>query len=166
MVLLIGVSSNPRRCRGSQRSLGPPLEHESIIIIIYGLRQPVRSSQVLCRATILEGLHLSAQLVGCMQERLVSAVMLCASPTKSTFRLAARQTSSLMQCRSNRAWKPNVQQKRLFSEILDEMIRIPVTTQALRTMDKVGGLDNYVLGLPRAQRPEGTFAASLYEVSE
>ena len=37
------------------------------------------------------------------------------------------------------------ERKRLYSEILDRMIPIQVTSHALRCIDKAGGLDNYVL---------------------
>mmetsp|Transcript_22876 Transcript_22876/g.53942 ORF Transcript_22876/g.53942 Transcript_22876/m.53942 type:complete len:194 (-) Transcript_22876:94-675(-) len=47
--------------------------------------------------------------------------------------------------KTRRKWKPNVQMKRLYSEVLDEMLRFHVTTSALRTIDKYGGLDNYLL---------------------
>jgi len=38
-----------------------------------------------------------------------------------------------------------VQIKRIYSEVLDEMIPFHVTTSALRTIDKYGGLDQYLL---------------------
>ena len=38
-----------------------------------------------------------------------------------------------------------MQNKRVYSETLDKMIPFRVTTTALRTIDKVGGLDNYLL---------------------
>ncbi|KAJ9153010.1 hypothetical protein P3X46_026502 [Hevea brasiliensis] len=47
--------------------------------------------------------------------------------------------------KSRRTWKPNVQEKRLFSYILDRHIRIKVTTHALRCIDKAGGIDEYLL---------------------
>ncbi len=47
--------------------------------------------------------------------------------------------------KTKRKFKPNVFKKRLYSEILDEMIPFHVTTSALRTIDKFGGLDNYLL---------------------
>ncbi len=46
---------------------------------------------------------------------------------------------------TKRTFKPNVFVKRLYSEILDELIRFRVTASALRTMDKLGGLDKYLL---------------------
>ena len=42
-----------------------------------------------------------------------------------------------------------MQWKRLYSETLDEMIRIRVTTHVLRCIDKIGGLDNYILSKKR-----------------
>lgn len=50
--------------------------------------------------------------------------------------------------KSRRTWKPNVQQKRLFSYIHDRHIRIKVTTHALRCIDKAGGIDEYLLKTP------------------
>lgn len=50
--------------------------------------------------------------------------------------------------KSRRSWKPNVQQKRLFSYILDRHIRVKVTTHALRCIDKAGGIDEYLLKTP------------------
>ncbi|KAL2933448.1 50S ribosomal protein L28, partial [Bienertia sinuspersici] len=50
--------------------------------------------------------------------------------------------------RSKRSWKPNVQEKRLFSYILDRHIRVHVTTHALRCIDKAGGIDEYLLKTP------------------
>ncbi|XP_022751819.1 uncharacterized protein LOC111300457 [Durio zibethinus] len=50
--------------------------------------------------------------------------------------------------KSRRTWKPNVQQKRLFSYILDRHIQVKVTTHALRCIDKAGGIDEYLLKTP------------------
>ncbi|KAK3213152.1 hypothetical protein Dsin_017858 [Dipteronia sinensis] len=50
--------------------------------------------------------------------------------------------------KSRRFWKPNVQDKRLFSYILDRHIRVKVTTHALRCIDKAGGIDEYLLKTP------------------
>lgn len=47
--------------------------------------------------------------------------------------------------RTRRTWDPNVHRKRLWSDILQRFVRINVTTRVLRWMDKVGGLDNYLL---------------------
>ena len=47
--------------------------------------------------------------------------------------------------KTRRRWNPNVQHKRVYSEILDEMIPFHITTSALRSIDKYGGLDEYLL---------------------
>lgn len=38
--------------------------------------------------------------------------------------------------------------KRLYSQILDDLIRIRVSTHAIRCIDKAGGLDEYLLNTP------------------
>ncbi|CAA7407371.1 unnamed protein product [Spirodela intermedia] len=50
--------------------------------------------------------------------------------------------------KTRRTWKPNVQEKRLFSYALDRHIRVKVTTHALRCIDKAGGIDEYLLKTP------------------
>ncbi|KAF8684975.1 Ribosomal L28 family [Rhizoctonia solani] len=49
--------------------------------------------------------------------------------------------------KTRRTWTPNVQTKRLFSETLGHHVKLSVTTRALRTIDKYGGLDGYLLGV-------------------
>jgi large subunit ribosomal protein L28 len=48
--------------------------------------------------------------------------------------------------KTRRYWRPNVHFKRLWSESLQSYIRLRITTRVLRTVDKVGGLDEYLLG--------------------
>ena len=43
-----------------------------------------------------------------------------------------------------RTWAPNIQSKRLWSETLGLFVKAKVSTSALRTMDKLGGLDRYL----------------------
>ncbi|BDA43120.1 probable 50S ribosomal protein L28 at N-terminal half [Coccomyxa sp. Obi] len=50
--------------------------------------------------------------------------------------------------RTRRIWRPNVQSKAIYSEALDRMVRLNVTTAAMRTIDKYGGLDAYLLETP------------------
>uniref|UniRef100_A0A7S2R1Y2 Large ribosomal subunit protein bL28m n=1 Tax=Eucampia antarctica TaxID=49252 RepID=A0A7S2R1Y2_9STRA len=47
--------------------------------------------------------------------------------------------------KTKRSFKPNVFKKSAYSEILDEMIRFHLTASTLRSIDKAGGLDNYLL---------------------
>lgn len=53
--------------------------------------------------------------------------------------------------KTRRHWRPNVHFKRLWSESLNQFIRIRITAKVLRTVDKCGGLDEYLLG-EKAQR--------------
>jgi large subunit ribosomal protein L28 len=46
---------------------------------------------------------------------------------------------------TKRKFRPNVFIKRVYSEILDAMIPFHLTASALRSIDKAGGLDNYLL---------------------
>ena len=48
--------------------------------------------------------------------------------------------------RSLRVFRPNLQRKRLWSQALGRWVRVKVVTRVLRTIDKVGGLDAYLLG--------------------
>jgi large subunit ribosomal protein L28 len=48
--------------------------------------------------------------------------------------------------KSRRAWRPNILNKRLFSKALNRHVQIRVSSRVLRTIDKLGGLDEYLLG--------------------
>jgi len=48
--------------------------------------------------------------------------------------------------KTRRKWRPNVHQKRLWSASLGVFVRTRITTRVLRTVDKAGGLDEYLLG--------------------
>uniref|UniRef100_A0A7S1Z364 Large ribosomal subunit protein bL28m n=1 Tax=Trieres chinensis TaxID=1514140 RepID=A0A7S1Z364_TRICV len=47
--------------------------------------------------------------------------------------------------KTKRKFKPNVLKKAVYSETLDEMVRFHLTASTLRSIDKAGGLDNYLL---------------------
>ncbi|KAF8191469.1 hypothetical protein K438DRAFT_1591027 [Mycena galopus ATCC 62051] len=47
--------------------------------------------------------------------------------------------------KTRRSWLPNVQRKRLFSETLQSHVRVKMTTAALKTIKKKGGVDNYLM---------------------
>ncbi|KAF9256315.1 hypothetical protein L218DRAFT_966456 [Marasmius fiardii PR-910] len=47
--------------------------------------------------------------------------------------------------KTRRTWLPNVQRKRLPSEALGRDVRVKLTTRALKTIKKHGGIDNYLL---------------------
>jgi large subunit ribosomal protein L28 len=60
--------------------------------------------------------------------------------------------------KTRRRYLPNVQRTSLMSDALGEMVRMRVCTQAIRTVEKNGGLDSFLLGTsnrklaPEAQR--------------
>lgn len=54
--------------------------------------------------------------------------------------------SSKTETKTRRKWLPNIQRKRLWSDALNRSVQLKVTTRVLRTIDKCGGLDEYVLG--------------------
>jgi large subunit ribosomal protein L28 len=54
--------------------------------------------------------------------------------------------STKHEVKTRRKWRPNVQSKRLWSDALGVFVRTRITTRVLRTVDKEGGLDNYLLG--------------------
>ncbi|KAI6245556.1 54S ribosomal protein L24, mitochondrial [Erysiphe necator] len=56
--------------------------------------------------------------------------------------------------KTRRHWRPNVQVKELYSESLCKNISIRITTRVLRTLRKVGGLDEYLLGEKSARIKE------------
>ncbi|KAI1786228.1 hypothetical protein LXA43DRAFT_75621 [Ganoderma leucocontextum] len=47
--------------------------------------------------------------------------------------------------KTRRTWLPNVHNHRLLSETLGQRLRIKVATRALKTINKYGGLDTYLL---------------------
>lgn len=48
--------------------------------------------------------------------------------------------------KERRTWRPNVQEQSLWSEALQRSVKLRVTARVLRTIDKLGGIDEYLLG--------------------
>ena len=53
--------------------------------------------------------------------------------------------------KSRRRFLPNLHQVSLVSEILSERIRMKVSTRGLRTIEKRGGIDNFLLSTPNSK---------------
>mmetsp|Transcript_13445 Transcript_13445/g.53426 ORF Transcript_13445/g.53426 Transcript_13445/m.53426 type:complete len:150 (-) Transcript_13445:30-479(-) len=68
--------------------------------------------------------------------------------------------------RTNRRWLPNVHKKTYYSDLLDASFKIPVTTRAMRTIDKYGGLDNYILQSKEKRLQDSDFAMNLRKALE
>ena len=56
--------------------------------------------------------------------------------------------------KTRRYWRPNVHSKRMWSDALQHFVRMRITTRVLRTVDKVGGLDEYLLGEKAGRKKE------------
>ena len=55
---------------------------------------------------------------------------------------------SFVDLRTKRTWKPNVQKKTYYSQILKQSLHIEMTTFVMRWIDKAGGLDAYIYHTP------------------
>lgn len=55
--------------------------------------------------------------------------------------------------KTRRRFLPNIQSRRLFSETLGEMVRLKIAASTLRTIEKRGGLDGYLLEAAEAELP-------------
>lgn len=52
---------------------------------------------------------------------------------------------SFAENKTRRTWKPNVQKISFFSDSLQKKLQFRITTHALRTLRKAGGIDEYLL---------------------
>lgn len=68
------------------------------------------------------------------------------------FIFGTKRSVKLYGCRTKRDWKPNVQLKSLYSEVLERSIYLDVTTDVLKRIDRAGGLDMYLLTQPMASK--------------
>jgi large subunit ribosomal protein L28 len=48
--------------------------------------------------------------------------------------------------KTRRSWHPNIVRKKLYSRALGRFVQIRISTRVLKTIDKLGGLDEYLLG--------------------
>jgi large subunit ribosomal protein L28 len=48
--------------------------------------------------------------------------------------------------KTRRSFKPNIFTRRIYSKALDRTVQVRVSSRVLRTIDKLGGVDNYLLG--------------------
>jgi large subunit ribosomal protein L28 len=53
--------------------------------------------------------------------------------------------------KSRRRFLPNIRSRRLYSETLGIAVRLKIATSSLRTIEKLGGLDAYLLGTSSAE---------------
>ena len=62
--------------------------------------------------------------------------------------------SDRTEIKTRRSWSPNIISKSLYSVALKKKVKIRVSSRVLRTIDKVGGLDEYILGEKEARIKE------------
>lgn len=55
--------------------------------------------------------------------------------------------------RTRRRYLPNIQQRRLYSESLGETVRVKIAVNTLRTIEKKGGIDAFLLDASVADLP-------------
>ena len=53
--------------------------------------------------------------------------------------------------KTKRKFLPNLQNTSFFSEILGKKIKLRVTSKGIKTVEKNGGIDNYILGLKNSK---------------
>ena len=58
--------------------------------------------------------------------------------------------------KTRRRFLPNLQETSLMSDALGRMVRLRLTTHALRTIEHNGGLDAYLLGTPNSRLTDET----------
>ncbi|KAL9015803.1 MAG: hypothetical protein Q9185_006817 [Variospora sp. 1 TL-2023] len=56
------------------------------------------------------------------------------------------KVSERNEIKTRRKWVPNIHEKRLWSVAMNRYLRVKVQARVLRTIDKVGGLDEYLMG--------------------
>jgi len=55
--------------------------------------------------------------------------------------------------KTRRRFLPNLQDTTLLSDALGQLVRLRLTTHAIRTIEHNGGLDSYLLGMPDGKLP-------------
>ena len=53
--------------------------------------------------------------------------------------------------KTRRRFLPNLQRTSMMSDALGEMVRLRITTRAIRTIEKNGGLDAFLLGMANSK---------------
>ncbi|MBH70929.1 MAG: 50S ribosomal protein L28 [Alphaproteobacteria bacterium MarineAlpha6_Bin6] len=50
--------------------------------------------------------------------------------------------------KTKRNFLPNLQKKSIFSDILNQMVRLKISTKAIKSIEIAGGFDKYIVSLP------------------
>ena len=60
--------------------------------------------------------------------------------------------------RTRRRFLPNLQESSLLSDVLGTAVRLTLCTRAIRTVERNGGIDAFLLGTPNRRLPEAAQA--------
>lgn len=63
----------------------------------------------------------------------------------ATSTVSCRVSALKLADRVRRCWNPNVQKKKVYSDVLGRKLSVRMTTYVMRCIDKAGGFDNYIL---------------------
>ena len=50
--------------------------------------------------------------------------------------------------KTKRNFMPNLQRKNIYSDILNQMVRLKISTKAMKSIEFAGGLDKYIVSIP------------------
>ena len=50
--------------------------------------------------------------------------------------------------KTKRTFTPNLQRKNIYSDILNQMVRLKISTKAIKSIEFAGGFDKYIVSIP------------------
>jgi large subunit ribosomal protein L28 len=50
--------------------------------------------------------------------------------------------------KTKRSFIPNLQKKSIYSDILNQMVRLKISTKAIKSIESAGGFDKYIISIP------------------
>ena len=50
--------------------------------------------------------------------------------------------------KTKRNFTPNLQKKSIYSDILNQMVRLKISTKAIKSIECAGGFDKYIISIP------------------
>lgn len=63
--------------------------------------------------------------------------------------------------KTKRKWYPNVINKRVWSDALNDWVRFKMTTKALKEIDNIGGIDKYLLALDEKSVSDSNYVTKM-----
>ena len=53
--------------------------------------------------------------------------------------------------KTKRNFIPNLQRKNIYSDILNQMVRLKISTKAIKSIENAGGFDKYIISIPNTK---------------